>query len=212
PAPSALATRTWDRPRLNPRFTFLVYIAFALGTIPLDAMLRTTILWVVLALLVLAHIASHPLQMPFAIGRVRNGALIGLVLTLPLAFLVRDVLLTIAVTSLGTAAGLLIFQRMVFIAAPLEEAYYRGCLQREHSALEATLLYALGALALYFPIAQGFWLVLGTLVLGSLMLGVLFAWVSERYGLSAAMACHIVCNFSLFVAPTLLRDWGHLLR
>jgi membrane protease YdiL (CAAX protease family) len=205
------SARPWARTRLNTRFTFLIYAAVAAGTITLDATLRTTILWSVLAVLLLAHIGSQPLTMRYQFSRVQRGALLGLLLTLPLAFLARDVLLTLASSSLGTASGSLLFQRLVFIAAPLEELYYRGYVQRDRGTAEATLLYAIAALLIYWPTTQGFWAVLATMVLGSALLGALFAWVNKRFGLSAAIACHIACNLCLFILPSVLHDYSRLI-
>ncbi len=211
PRPSH-ARRLRAQAQLNPRFTFLLYVAVAVGTIPIEAVLRNTILWSVLALLVLAHVASQALAMRFAYAPVLHGILIGLLITLPLGYVARAVLLTLAATALGTSSGLLLFQRMVFIAAPLEELYYRGCVQRDYGVIEATLFYAVAALLLYWPATQGFWLVLATMVTGSALLGVIFALVNKRYGLSAAIACHTVSNLCLFVVPSLLRDWGSWLN
>ena len=202
------ATRARSATRLNARFTFLLYAAVALGTFSVEQTLRVTLLWSVLAALVLLHVAAQPLAMRYTFESIQRGVLIGLALTLPLAIVASDFLVTLASLSLGVKSGLLIFQRMVFIVAPLEEVFYRGCVQRERGWLETTIFYTLGALLFYWPMMQDFGRVLGIVVIGSAAFGFAFALVAKRYGLSAAIACHVVCNFGLFIAPALLREWS----
>jgi len=38
----------------------------------------------------------------------------------------------------------------------------------------------------------------------------LFAFVAKRYGVSAAIACHVACNFCLFIAPSLVRELSRI--
>ncbi|MBI3732193.1 MAG: CPBP family intramembrane metalloprotease [Chloroflexi bacterium] len=200
--------RTASNASLNPRFTFLLYAAMAIGTFQLERALRVTILWVTLVVLILAHVYSRPLQMRFTLKSIRAAAILGMVLTLPLGLIAREPLVTLASGVFGDSSGLVLFERTVMIAAPIEEVYFRGCVQRDVSLMESAFLYALGMLLLYLPAVQGFWIVLSVVVIGSALLGLLWTWSCQRWGPSAAIACHAVCNLCLFVVPGVLHDWA----
>lgn len=205
-------TRTRVYPRINARFTFLLYLAVVVGTFPLEATLRATILWSVLIALTLAHVAAQPLAMSYALTPIQRGALIGLACALPLAIVAQDFLIPLATLSLGVRSGALLFQRLIFIVAPLEELFYRGCVQRERGVVESTLYYTLGSVAFYWPLMQDYWRVTAALAIGHALFGGLFAFIAKRYGVSAAIACHTACNFCLFIAPSLVRELGRLVN
>lgn len=191
------------RMRIDPYFAYLVFLAVGVGTLRLEADARLTILWTALLAVSLYYIESQPLGSNYKLANVWRGAAAGGGVSL--------LFLLFAHQTLAAAAGQLfpfvglpaLFRALVLLAAPIEELYFRGILQREKGLLAAVALYSVGEVALYLPVTIGYPAVLVGVVLGAGLLGFVYGYVYDRYGLSASTACHATVNLVLWFLPAL---------
>ncbi len=204
---STRRSRRGKRSGLDPYFAFLIFVAFGLGTWRVEAEIRLTVLWVILLVLVLIYAGTKPVRFDYSLRELGRGAVIGLIISLPFFFLARGVLSVTAARLFPMPSLAALFRALVLLAAPVEELFFRGVLQQERGIIHATLLYGLGGAVFFLPEAGlGGPLALLVVVAAMVLLGFIYGYVYNRYGLSAAIACHAVVNVVLLFAPALLNQ------
>lgn len=203
--------RRGEKAHFDPYFAFLLFVGIGLGTWRVELPLRLTTLWLALLGLVMVYAEERPLEARYSLLNLGRGALVGLIASAPLLFLSREFLNTTAARLYGTSDILLLFQRLVLLAAPIEELYFRGFVQRERGVFNGALLYALASAIYFLPGRLSFWSVIAVVSLGMGFLGLVYGYIYQRYGLSASIACHMVVNFVLMVIPSLLKQIAAML-
>jgi membrane protease YdiL (CAAX protease family) len=195
----------------SPYFSYLIFIGVGVGTSRMGMEARLTILWSVLLGLSLLHAESKPVESregampsPYSLLNLGRGAILGLIPSLPLLFIARDLLSATSLRLFPLCNTLSIFRCLVFLAAPVEELYFRGILQRERGIIVASLLYGLSGAIFFLPLFLDFFFILVAVVAAMGLLGFIYGYVCVRYGLFAAIACHAVVNFSLLYLPVML--------
>ncbi len=185
-----------------PHLLFLVFAGVGVATIALPQPGRLAILYVALGVLVLAYPGLGSLEWRFSLPAVGRGALLGLVISLPVWAFVPTQLRAMAGRLYGAGDLALLFYQACLVPAPLEEVFFRGILTPEAGAAAGVGLYALAGL-LYFAPHAPFPSVVAA-VLAMALLGLVWTYVRESHGLAAATACHLVAAFVLLVWPALL--------
>ncbi len=193
--------------RFDPYLTFLVYAVVGLGTWRIGLEARLIILWLVLLGICLIYAEEKAMAMQYGLVNLGRGALVGLVISLPLLLLARDALKTTSARLFPLDNQATLFQNLVLLAAPIEGFYFRGYLQRERGLVVAALLYGLGQGVLFLPGLSGFPAVLAAVVVAMALLGFVYGYVCQRYGLSASISCHAVANLVLLFLPPALDQW-----
>ncbi len=192
------------RMRIDPYFAYLVFVGVGVGTLRLEAEARLTILWTTLLAVSLLYIESKPVDSKYTMDNVWRGAAAGGGLSL-LFLLFAPQALRFAADQLFPFVSLpALFRALVLLAAPIEEVYFRGILQKEKGLLVAMLLYGLGSAVFFLPAVRGYSAVLVGVMLGAGLLGFVYGYVYDRYGLSASIACHVTVNLVLWFLPALL--------
>lgn len=193
-----------EGPYLEPYLAYLVFAAVGVGTYGLSQNARLVLLWLVLLAVVLLHIEQHPVRLQYTLAQVGQGAAVGSVLSIPLLLLAFEPLQATAVRLYPLGNDAMLFQGVVLVAVPIEEAFFRRILQREHGFWVTVGLYGLSAAIFFLPIVSNFPIVLLATMVGTAVLGVVYGYVTLRYGLAASLSCHAVVNLGLFVVPTWL--------
>ena len=196
--------RRAEKARFDPYFAFLLFVGVGLGTWRVELQLRLTVLWLALLALAMIYAEERPLEANYSLLNLGGGALVGLIVSAPLVFLARGFLNTTSAELYKTSDILLLFQRLVLLAAPIEELYFRGFVQRERGLVSGALLYGLASAVYFLPGHLDFWSVIAVVSLGTGLLGFVYGYICQRYGLSASIACHMVANLVLLVIPSLL--------
>ncbi|MGA9350231.1 MAG: CPBP family intramembrane glutamic endopeptidase [Anaerolineae bacterium] len=191
----------------DPYLTFLIFAVIGLGTLRLGMEARLLILWLVLLGICLIYAEGQAIAMQYGLVNLGRGAVVGLVISLPLLLLARDALKTTSARLFPLTSQAALFQSLVLLAAPIEELYFRGFLQRERGLVSAALLYGLGQGVLFLPGLSGFPAVLVAVVVGTALLGFVYGYVCQRYGLSASMSCHATINLVLLFLPLAVGQW-----
>ena len=186
----------------DPYLSFLIFAGLGLGTWAIDPQLRLTILWMALGTAVLLYAESGRLELDYSLLNLGRGALLGLILSLPLLIFLKDPLQAMALQLFVTNDILALFHRLVLIAAPIEEAFFRGYLQEERGLLPGIVSYALAGLIYWLPRTPFLGLLIITGVMG--ILGGIYGFVRRRYGLTASIGCSMVVYFVLMVCPGLI--------
>jgi membrane protease YdiL (CAAX protease family) len=197
-----LRNRRRGQDGLDPYLALLIFAGLGLGMWAIDPQLRLTLLWIALASAVLLYAESGSLDVDYSLLNLGRGALLGLIVSLPLLIFLKDYLHAMAVQLYETRDTLALFHRLVFIAAPIEEAFFRGYLQRERGLLPAVGSYALAGLIYWLPGTP--FLALLIIVGAMAALGGIYGYVCERYGLTASIGCSMVVYFILMVCPGLI--------
>lgn len=195
--------RAADLP-LDPYLAYLAFAAVGVGTYRVGQDGRLVLLWTLLLGASLIYADHQPIEFQYALARVGQGATIGLILSVPLVLLATEPLRATAARLYPLGNGTAVFQGLVLIAAPIEELFFRGVLQRERGFWAATGLYALAGIVFFLPSMLSFPAVLMAIVAGMAVLGVVYGYLMLRYGLAAGMACHATVNMVLFVLPVTL--------
>jgi membrane protease YdiL (CAAX protease family) len=191
----------------DPYLTFLVYAVVGLGTWRIGGEARLLILWLVLLGICLIYAEEKAIAMQYGLVNLGRGAVVGLVISLPLLLLAQDALKTTSAKLFPLASQAALFQSLVLLAAPIEGLYFRGYLQRERGLVGAALLYGLGQGILFLPGLSGFPAVLAAVVVATALLGFIYGYVCQRYGLSASMSCHATINLVMLFLPLALGEW-----
>jgi membrane protease YdiL (CAAX protease family) len=192
---------------LDPYLTFLIFAVVGLGTLGVGMEARLLILWLVLLGMCLIYAERQAIVMEYGLLNLGRGAIVGLVISLPLLLLTRDALKTTSARLFPLVSQAVLFQNLVLLAAPIEGLYFRGFLQRERGLVGAALLYGLGQGVLFLPGFSGFPAVLAAVVVAMALLGFIYGYVCQRYGLSASMSCHATVNLVLLFLPLALDQW-----
>jgi len=187
---------------VDPYLAFLVFAGLGLGTWAIDPELRLTILWIALGIAVLFYAEDERLELDYSLPNLGRGALLGLILSLPLLIFLKDPLHAMALQLFATNDVLALFHRLIFIAAPIEEVFFRGYLQQERGLLPGIGAYALAGLIYWLPSTP----LLALLIITAAMavLGGIYGYVRRRYGLTASIGCSMVVYFVLMVCPGLI--------
>lgn len=187
---------------VDPYLAFLIFAGLGLGMWAIDPQLRLTILWLALAVAVLFYAENGRLELDYSLLNLGRGALLGLIVSLPLLIFLKDPLHAMALQLFVTNDVLALFHRLVLIAAPIEEAFFRGYLQEELGLLPGIGAYALAGLVYSLPTTP----LLGILIITAAMgtLGAIYGYVRRRYGLTASIGCSMVVYFVLMVCPGLI--------
>jgi membrane protease YdiL (CAAX protease family) len=190
--------------QLDPYLAYLVFAAVGVGTYRLEQDGRLTLLWLVLLGASLVYADQRPIELGYARVRVGQGVALGLLLSVPLVALAMDPLRATTARLYPLGKGTTVFQGLVLVAAPVEEAFFRGVLQQERGLWAAMGLYGLAGTVFFLPIMVSFPIVLLAVIVGMAVLGVVYGYVALRYGLAASMACHATVNLVLLVLPVAL--------
>ena len=193
--------------KFDPYLTFLVFAVVGLGTLRIEVEARLLILWLLWLGVGLIYADEKAIAMQYGLVNLGRGAVVGLVLSLPLLLLAQDVLKTTSARLFPWASEAALFQNLVLLAAPIEGLYFRGFLQRERGLVVAALLYGLGQGILFLSGLSSFPAVLVAVVVATALLGFIYGYVCQRYGLSASMSCHATVNLVLLFLPLALDQW-----
>jgi len=190
--------------KFDPYLTFLIFAVVGLGTLRIEVEARLLILWLLWLGVGLIYADEKAIAMQYGLVNLGRGAVVGLVLSLPLLLLAEDALKTTSARLFPWASEAALFQNLVLLAAPIEGVYFRGFLQRERGLVIAALLYGLGQGVLFLPGLGGFPAVWAAVVVAAALLGFIYGYVCQRYGLSASISCHATVNLVLLFFPLAL--------
>ncbi len=191
----------------DPYLTFLIFAVVGLGTWRIGLEARLIILWLVLLGICLIYVEEKAIALQYGLVNLGRGAVVGLIISLPLLLLATDTLKTASASLFPLDSQAALFQNLVLLAAPIEGVYFRGILQRERGLVVAALLYGLGQGILFLPGLSGFLAVLVAVIVVMALLGFVYGYVCQRYGLSASISCHAVVNLVLLFLPPALDQW-----
>lgn len=197
-------------PVSEPYLLFLIFAGIALGTVLLRQAPRFALLWVTLVVLSLLYRGKHEVDIGFSLPNVGRGALLGLVISVPLLAFLAEPLRAFSEGLYGTRDVVYLFYQVCFISAPLEEYFFRGIVQSQRGSSASIGLYALTALLYFLPYAPPLATFIAFVALG--VLGIVYSYVREHYGLAASLACHVVVGFVLQVLPSLIASLRTMLR
>lgn len=192
---------------LDPYLTFLIFAVIGLVTLRLGVETRLLIIWLVLLVLCLIYAEGRDIAMQYGLASMGRGAIVGLVLSLPLLLFAKDALKATSVRFFPLTSQAALFQNLVLLAAPIEELYFRGILQRERGLIVAALLYGLAEGIIFLPGVSGYPVVLIAVIMAMALLGFMYGYVCQRYGLSASVSCHATVNVFLLFLPSALDTW-----
>jgi membrane protease YdiL (CAAX protease family) len=193
--------------RSDPYVTFLVYAVVGLGTWRIELEARLLLLWLVLLGVCLIYAEEKAMAVQYGLVNLGRGAVVGLVISLPLLLLAKDTLKATSARLFPLASQAALFQSLVLLAAPIEGLYFRGYLQRERGLVAAAVLYGLGQGVIFLPGLSGFPVVLIAVIVAMALLGFIYGYVCQLYGLSASVSCHATVNLVLLVLPPALGNW-----
>lgn len=189
-------------PALEPYFLFLLFVGIGLGTILLDQAVRLALLWSTLAILCVAYWAGQKLDIDLSLTSMGRGALLGLVISIPLLAFLAGQLRAFTERLYATQDVVTLFYQICFISAPVEECFFRGIIQEQKGSSVSIALYAVTALLLFLPYTPLLGAFAMFIAIG--VLGIVYSYTYDRYGLPASIACHIVVGFIMQVAPSLI--------
>lgn len=192
---------------LDPYYACLIFAGVGVGTLGIHGPARLVLLWLTLLLLSLLYAERRSFQMQYSLANVGRGLGLGALLAAFMLFFAFDGLRITSERLLPMSSGAALFQSLFFVAAPTEELFFRGVLQRERGVAAASALYALAGIVFFLPMAGRFPLVLLVVSVGMGLLGLVYGYVYERHGLAAGIACHAAVNVVLFFIPRVVGQW-----
>ena len=184
----------------QPYFLFAVFLGIGLGTILMGQRPRFALLWTAMVVLSLAYRIGQPVEVGFSVAAVGRGALLGAVVSVPLLAFLSSQLRVFAERLYATHDAVSLYYQICFIAAPVEEYFFRGILQPRLGSTTTIGMYAAVAVLYFLPHAP--LLVVLIMGVGMGVLGMIYGYVYERHGLAASISCHIVSGLVLQVAPS----------
>ena len=104
---------------LDPYLTFLIFAVVGLGTLGIGMEARLLILWLVLLGVCLIHAEGQAIVMEYGLLNLGRGAIVGLVISLPLLLLARDALKTTSARLFPPTSQAVLFQNVVLLAVPI---------------------------------------------------------------------------------------------
>jgi hypothetical protein len=188
---------------VKPYLAFFLLLGVGVATLRLEHQLRLTVLWVLLLGIVLLYAETGRLKGSYSLLNLGRGALLGLIVALPLYLFVRDFFLGTAEWLYAVSDWQILLQRAAILVPVVEGAFFRGIVQRERSLLDGAFLFAVAQGLYVAQAASQFPVVVFSVVLGMGLLGVLYGYLQQRYGLTASIACQAAVNMVLFVWPAL---------
>ena len=188
----------------EPYSLFLVFVAIGLGTIPLDQPARLALLWSTLVVLSVLYRGHRDIELDFSLAGVGRGALLGLVISVPLLAFLADQLRVFTERLYASNDVVSLLYQICFISAPVEEYFFRGVVQSARGSSVGVTLYALTALLYFLPVPRVPFLVVCIVFVAMGVLGIVYGYVRDRYGLAASIACHVAVGLVLQVLPTLI--------
>ncbi len=195
------------RVMLDSYYAYLIFVGVGVGTLGIRGPARLVMLWLTLLLLALPYLEERPVQVRYSLGNVGRGAGLGMLLAGFVLLFAFDALRITSERLFPLGSGTALFQSLFFVAAPMEELFFRGILQREKGIVVAGVLYGLAGVIIFLPIGGQFLLVLVAVGVGMGLLGLVYGYIYERYGLAGGIACHAVVNVVLFFMPRVVQQW-----
>ena len=189
-------------PLHQPLCLFAAYVVVALGTMFLDQSLRYALLWSVLVLLSVLYRGAKALKVEFTLAAVGRGTLLGLVASTPVLAFLSGHLRTAVVRLYGTGDVASLLYQVCFVAAPVEEWFVRGIIQPQSGLWPSIAVSAVIGLLTFLTRAPV--LVLALVVAYTALTSMVYAYVRDRHGLAASIACHVCIGFVLQVLPSVL--------
>lgn len=189
---------------LEPYFLFLIFVAIGLGTIPLKQPARLALLWTTLVVLSVLYRGHTEIGLDFSLAGVGRGALLGLVISVPVLAFLADQLRAFTEGLYGTNDVVSLFYQICFISAPVEEYFFRGVVQSARGLSPSVTLYSVTALLYFLPVPRVPFFVVCVVFVAMGVLGIIYSYVRERYGLAASIACHVAVGLVLQVLPSLI--------
>ena len=186
----------------EPYLLYLVLLGVGLGTITLPQTSRFAVLWSALAGLCIAYLGRERLELGFSFITTGRGALLGLVISLPLLAILAKQLRLYTERLYATDAAAFLYYQICFVAAPIEECFFRGIVQDQRGSSTSIALYAVTALVFFLPHVPLLAAFVAFLAQG--LLGIVYSYVRDHYGLAASIACHFVVGFILQVVPSIV--------
>jgi len=198
------ATRTRHN-RLDPYLLYGFFVAVGLGTFPLEQPLRLAILYTVLALLSLVYATNRSARNELGMPQILRGGFLGLVVGIPIAAVLMVQLDTYVRELYPEASIALIFYQACLVPAIVEEAFFRGVVLPEKGLWIAAMLNGLAALIYFLP-HSALW---ASLVAAgvALLLGIIYGQIRMLYGVTGAMACHLVLAFLVMLIPLVVASF-----
>jgi len=201
-------------PRVDPYVSYLILAGIGVGTWQVGQPLRHTLLWLSLLVASLLYVEARPLKANYSLQNVGRGAAVGALFSVPLLIFAWRYLGGFAILSfhplenpesiaISPTGVHLLFYQLCLLAAPVEELYFRGFVQRERGMGISVLLYACTALIYFVPGAHVQLVGVIIFVIGYALLGFVYSYAYARHGLSAAIASHVVVNLLVFVLPAI---------
>jgi len=181
---------------------FLIYAGVGVGTVLVAQPGRQALLLVALAIVSLVYRNGHEVDVQFSLANLGRGAILGLVASVPLLAFVPETLARFSESLYNTDNALVVFYSASFAAAPVEEYFFRGIIAERCGSSPSAGLYALAGFIYFLPSAPIARAAIAALAMG--ILGVVYTYIHENHGLTAAVGCHLAVTFVLQVCPLLL--------
>lgn len=194
----------------DPVFGYLIALALSVGLVPLiptDPALRYTLIWGVMAGFgVLAWLLGKSARIwtetPENLGW---GVIFGLIIGVPFLMVGGSTLQQTAERFFlnMTPGEALAF--LVFVMPLAETLFFRGVLQEQRAFWMVGLLSSLWSALVFLPMLDVRRFPAVTLIIGTalIMMNVIYSYVRQRNGLTAAWLCQIVVNLVLLFLPLL---------
>ena len=189
-------------PLAQPLYLFAVYVVVALGTVFLDQSLRYALLWSVLVLLSVLYRDTRALRADYTLAAVGRGTLLGLVVSAPILAFLSGHLRTAVERLYGTGDIASLLYQVCFVAAPVEEWFVRGIVQPRSGFWPSVAVST--AVGLLTFVTRAPVLVLALVVVYAVLTSMIYAYVRDRHGLAASIACHVCVGFVLQVLPSVI--------
>ncbi|MEA3407088.1 MAG: CPBP family intramembrane glutamic endopeptidase [Chloroflexota bacterium] len=194
--------KTARRHPLDPRLLFSIFVAIGVGTVLLDQSPRLALLWTSLLAMSIYYRGHREVPADFTLRNIGRGALLGAIISVPLLVFLSEQLRTFTERLYAARDPVLLFYQVCLVSAPIEEYFFRGIVQSRLGSSLSIGLYALVPLLYFLPHAPVLVAFIVFVVMGAL--GIVYAYVRDRYGLAASIACHVMVGFVLQVMPSLI--------
>ncbi len=200
--------RLWN---VEPVFLYLIMVALSVGLTPLamsHPIGRYAILWTLLAGGVLASylLDDGTLEVRLRPRDLLAGAGWGAVVGLPLLLVGAGLLAETSERIFVEMPDGAVFLTIVFVMATTESAFFRGLLQDRQPLLFTALLASAWSILMFFPTMDVIGYPLVALIAGTflVMLNVLYGYVRQRNGATAAWVCQTLVSLAWLFVPRLL--------
>ncbi|NPV67972.1 MAG: hypothetical protein HPY64_12575 [Anaerolineae bacterium] len=200
--------RLWN---VEPVFFYLIMVALSVGLTPLamsHPVGRYALLWTLLAGGVLASylLDDGTLEVRLRPRDLMAGAGWGAVVGLPLLLVGAGLLAEISERIFVEMPDGAVFLTIVFVMATTESAFFRGLLQSRQPLLFTVLLASAWSILMFFPTMDVIGYPLVALIAGTflVMLNVLYGYVRQRNGATAAWVCQTLVSLAWLFVPRLL--------